>query len=146
MMGINPKKAFQKAFIDTSAFIAIADASEQNHSRILEALGLLPKTLKLVTTNFVFDETVTRIRSLLGVDVAYDFAQKLLKLPQYQMITIETKIIHKALELMKTYKDKAFSFTDCTSFVVMVNSKLKYAITLDSDFKKAGFEMIPQTS
>ena len=136
----------KKAFIDTSAFIAIADASEQNHTLMLETLSLLPRALKLITTNFVLDETITRIRSLLGVEIAYDFAQKFLQLPQYQMITIETKIIRKALELMKKYKDKTFSFTDCTSFIVMENLKLKQAITLDNDFKKAGFEMIPQTS
>lgn len=135
--------SLKKIFIDTSAFIAITDASEQNHELMIHTLASLPKTLKLITTNFVFDETITRIRALLGVDVAYEFAQKILTLPQYQMITLETKSLRKALELMKQYKDKTFSFTDCTSFVVMQQMKLKYALTLDSDFKKAGFEMIP---
>ena len=140
-MEVDPKK-LKKIFVDTSAFIALADQSEDHHASLIGLVSSLPHSIKMVTTNFVLDETITRLRALLGVDVAYDFAQKLMKLPQYHLVTIESKIFLAALEMMKKYKDKTFSFTDCTSFVVMHSLKLQYAMSLDSDFQKAGFILI----
>jgi hypothetical protein len=41
------------------------------------------------------------------------------------------------------WRDKDFSFTDCTSFVVMRERRLKAALTSDSHFLQAGFEILP---
>lgn len=42
------------------------------------------------------------------------------------------------------YRDKDFSFTDCTSFVVMKERRLRSALTCDRHFRQAGFEMLPR--
>ncbi|MDE0366510.1 MAG: hypothetical protein OXP09_13150 [Gammaproteobacteria bacterium] len=39
--------------------------------------------------------------------------------------------------------DKAFSFTDCTSFVVMDELGFRKALITDRRFRQAGFEMLP---
>ena len=36
-------------------------------------------------------------------------------------------------------RDKKFAFTDCTSFVVMKERRLRKALTRDRHFKQAGF-------
>ena len=44
-------------------------------------------------------------------------------------------------EIFKKYGDKELSFTDCTSFVLMKNLKLRKAFTFDEHFKQIGFEI-----
>lgn len=39
--------------------------------------------------------------------------------------------------------DQRYSFTDCTSFVLMRRMSIDTAIALDDDFRAEGFELIP---
>jgi len=41
------------------------------------------------------------------------------------------------------YRDKAFSFTDCTSFAVMQELRLTRALSTDRHFRQMGFQMVP---
>jgi len=53
--------------VDSSAFLAIEDPSERSHSRATSALRqLVAARTKLLTTNFIFDETYTLILTRLG--------------------------------------------------------------------------------
>ena len=45
----------------------------------------------------------------------------------------------KARSWFFRYRDKEFSFTDCTSFVVMRELKLREALSTDQHFVRAGF-------
>lgn len=49
----------------------------------------------------------------------------------------------KARGLFFRYRDKDFSFTDCTSFVLMRELKLREALTTDHHFVQAGFGIKP---
>jgi len=40
-------------------------------------------------------------------------------------------------------RDKDFFFTNCTSFVVMKEHRLRTALTSDRHFAQAGFEVVP---
>lgn len=41
------------------------------------------------------------------------------------------------------YRDKDFSFTDCSSFVLMHELKIRSVLTLDHHFRQMRFEVIP---
>ncbi len=44
------------------------------------------------------------------------------------------------------HRDKGYSFTDCTSFVVMQELKLRHTLTTDAHFRQMGFQVVPQLS
>ena len=48
-----------------------------------------------------------------------------------------------ARDIFFRYRDKSYSFTDCTSFVVMRELKLKDALTTDRHFRQMGFNIVP---
>lgn len=49
----------------------------------------------------------------------------------------------KAREVFRRYnKDKIWSFTDCTSYVVMKELKIKKVFTFDKNFTEMGFEIV----
>ena len=54
----------------------------------------------------------------------------------YYRITAEDE--NRAWEIAKNYKDKTFSFTDCTSFAVCERLKIKEVFAFDEHFKQFG--------
>ncbi|MFZ2603853.1 MAG: nucleic acid-binding protein, partial [Candidatus Omnitrophota bacterium] len=50
--------------------------------------------------------------------------------------------LQAAWELYQKYKDKMFSFTDVTSFVIMKDINIKKAFAFDREFVQAGIELI----
>jgi predicted nucleic acid-binding protein len=43
----------------------------------------------------------------------------------------------------RKHLDQGFSFTDCTSFVVMRERRIRQAVTTDAHFRIAGFAIVP---
>lgn len=131
-------------FVDTGAFIALANRSDQYHEA---AKGCLEKIsapgILLVTSNFVLDETYTRIRRRAGLPTAVAFGTAVRSNRQLKVITVERKSEEKAWEIFKKYDDHSFSYTDCTSFALMQQRKIKEAFAFDQDFKIFGFQVIP---
>jgi hypothetical protein len=52
--------------------------------------------------------------------------------------------LEKALGLFFRHRDKDYSFTDCTSFIVMHELRLNEALTTDRHFAQAGFGLLPK--
>ena len=61
----------KRLFVDTGAWYAVVDKKDPDHK---EAEHFLTNNkIPLLTTNFIFDETITLIRSRLGWRIAKDF-------------------------------------------------------------------------
>ncbi|NUQ08769.1 MAG: hypothetical protein HUU24_06880 [Phycisphaerae bacterium] len=48
-----------------------------------------------------------------------------------------------AWSLFLARADKSYSFTDCTSFVIMRRLNLETVVSLDDDFRQEGYETLP---
>jgi len=48
----------------------------------------------------------------------------------------------EAWQMFKRYTDKACSFTDCTSFVVMRHRGMREAFTNDHNFEQVGYQRL----
>jgi predicted nucleic acid-binding protein len=130
-------------FVDSSALIALAKVNDDNHLRARTFLESLSGSFQFVTSDYILDETLTRLSDSLGAEKAAHFVEKIFESRLYKIIFIEKRIFESALKWLKKYADKPLSFTDCTSFVLMQKFGLKRAFAFDDDFRKVGFEMVP---
>ena len=131
-----------RLFVDTSAWLALNNKNDQHHD---EAVSKITKVrqqkIQLVTSEYVFDESVTIIRYRVSHRAAVAFGDALISsnVASIEDITDEERL--KAWVLFKKYRDKDLSFTDCTSFALMVKLKLQKAFSFDDHFKQVGFEL-----
>lgn len=97
----------------------------------------------MVTTDYVIDETLTLIRMRLGIAAAAAWRAQVEGSSRVRHEAIDSIRAEKARALFFRHRDKDYSFTDCTSFVVMRELRLKEALTTDRHFRQAGLRVLP---
>lgn len=131
-------------FVDTGGWVACADEADPAHRRACAARDTaLEAGLLLVTTDFVVDETLTLLRLRLGVDAAEAWWRQIDASGRLRWERITVERFDRARQLFFRYRDKGFSFTDCTSFVVMQELRLARALATDRHFRQMGFQTVP---
>ena len=137
-------------FIDTWAWLVLANDCDPAFSAVsslrVDAAGRLGAW---VTTDYVLDETLTRLFAAVAFLKARRFAEAIFEASESGLVTIEQvtpERFQAALQLRLRYRDKPrISFTDLTSFVVMKEMRLTSVISGDAHFEHAGlgFRRIP---
>ena len=97
----------------------------------------------LVSTDYVIDETLTTVRFRLGLNAAEAWWQQIDGSVRLRIESIDEPRRERARALFFGYRDKEFSFTDCCSFALMRELRIRRALTLDHHFRQMGFEVIP---
>ena len=98
---------------------------------------------RLITTDYVADETLTFLRLRLGIDAAEAWWRQVDGSSRLRWELVTPARADKARDFFFRYRDKEFSFTDCASFVVMRELKLREVLTTDHHFAQAGFILRP---
>ena len=137
-----------RVFVDTGGWIAIVSADDQHHQVATEQFeGLLARRARVVTSDFVIDEAVTRI----GYDVGHRAAIGLLDLfrdaegkGSLDVQRVTPTVWEAAEGIFRKYDDQVFSFTDCTSFVLARQESVDLVFGFDHDFLLFGFEVVPR--
>ena len=134
----------KRMFVDTAGWMMTADGSDPQHSAAVVARDTwLKRGGILLTTDFVLDETLTLLRVRLGLDSAERWWDQVESSPRVSWEWIDPERAEKARRWFFRWRDKSFSFTDCTSFVVMKELRIRSALTSDHHFVQAGFESVP---
>jgi Predicted nucleic acid-binding protein, contains PIN domain len=127
--------------------MACADESDPAHQRARQARdAALEEGKILVSTDYVVDETLTLIRVRLSLIAAEAWWSQLEGSSRLRWEWIGEARAEKARDLFFRHRDKSYSFTDCTSFVVMKELKLKQALTTDRHFRQMGFDVMPSAA
>lgn len=130
--------------MDTAGWVACADAADLKHVKSMEARDRwLSAGGGLVTTDYVVDETLTVIRRRLGLAAAEAWFRQVDASRRLRWELVDPSRAEKARRWFFEYRDKEFSFTDCTSFVVMKDLKIRDVLTTDRHFAQAGFVPLP---
>lgn len=127
-------------FIDTGGFYALINAQSPHRAAAVSYLEKARKgKWRGVTSDYILDETATlfRARKLFHlVPALFELAEKSAAL---DTLRVDAEVFSKAKTLFLKYHDHDFSFTDCTTFVLMRDLKLKEALATDGHFREAGF-------
>lgn len=130
--------------IDTSGWCAVYNRSDINHHRACACWKQIAQTLGLFyTTDYILDETLTLLRTRVDHKAAVEFGRIILSSRVVKVLPIIGERWRKAWRLFVKYEDKNFSFTDCTSFVVMKELRLPAALAFDHHFPQMGFITVP---
>ena len=133
-------------FVDSGAWIALLNQRDQHHTdahAIYNELG--HQRTQLLTTDYVFDETVTRLR----YDAGYPAANGFLNFVERNEVTrdlvvakIDETAFENAKRLFRQYSSERLSFTDCTSFVVCRTYGISAAFAFDRHFPIMGISLL----
>ena len=132
-------------FVDTAAWVAAADQSDETGPAVRQARDQwLSSSGILTTSDYVIDETLTTIRFRLGLEAAETWWSQVDESARLRIEAIDERRRERARSLFFRYRDKEFSFTDCCSFVLMRELRIRRVLTLDHHVRQMGFEVIPQ--
>ena len=130
--------------IDTSAWCALFHRRDSHHKAAAAFWKqCLDMQTAMLSTYDVFDETLTLLLKRVDHAAALQFGDAFRSSRHLIRVEIESNLREDAWQLFRRFKDQDFSFTDCTSFAVMHARKVRQVFTFDSDFRKAGFEVVP---
>jgi uncharacterized protein len=137
-------------FVDTSAWDAIEDGGDRHHAVALRFKEeLLQQRARLYVTNFVLDETYTLLLLNTGYTrtVAFKHAIDEMKAGGILvMIHVTEEIERAAWAVFERFnQDKEWSFTDCTSKVVMESLGIREVCAFDHHFDQMGFLRRPES-
>jgi predicted nucleic acid-binding protein len=129
-----------KVFLDTGAFLALADEDDDYHSVAKSVHAqLLGAHAQLLTSNFVLAETYTLIRFKVGHNAAVEFMKRFDQ-TGIKVLRVTEAIEHTAKAIFTRYDDKEFSFVDCTSFALIDHHRFDHAFAFDSHFRQYRFK------
>jgi len=123
-------------FVDTGAWFALAVPTDPSHRKI--RLTVEKFANRLITTDYVVDETLTLLRARgephRAIEMGYRFFDGRLA----RIYTVSESTRREAWEIFRKFADKDWSFTDCTSKAVIEELGIQAAIALDRHFLQFG--------
>lgn len=127
-------------FLDSAYPIALVSTTDQHHGVAAKiAMSLKATPARLITTRAVLLEignalAKPHLRSL-GIELLKSFESD----PRIEIVSLDDGLYRRGFELFDSRTDKAWSLTDCISFVVMKGRGMTQALTSDQHFEQAGF-------
>jgi uncharacterized protein len=122
--------------VDTSAYFALADRSDQHHAAAVRFVQATDRPL--VTTDLLIVETLNLVQARLGSAPAIALGKRLLAPAATTALKVTDADWVHAWRLFQQYRDKAFSFTDCTTFALMARLGVSTAFAFDVHFRQYG--------
>ena len=123
-------------FVDTGAWYASLVPTDPNHTTA--APWLAANRSPLVTTDYVIDETLTLLRSRGERKRALVLGARFFNHRLAAIHKITAADLRLAWKIFEQFQDKDWSFTDCTSKVVMEQLNIKVAFAFDQHFHQFG--------
>jgi predicted nucleic acid-binding protein len=132
--------AAHEVFADTSALYAFVDKNDANHVVAREAVTRLARAgRRIVATDYIITEAINLANARGGAAVAIRVLDLIEQSAGIRVEWIGVDRFDAAKAFFRKHSDHGYSFTDCTSFVVMRELRLTEALTTDHHFVEAGF-------
>lgn len=134
----------RSVFIDTSAFVALRNASEAEHERSRDALAkLISEGVALFTSNYVFAETYTALMVRIGRGEAIEWGRRFRAGSAIDLVHLDRPTEERAWEILERHDDKQWSYVDATSFALIERDGADEAFAFDVHFAQRGLQVLP---
>ncbi len=135
-----------KIFVDTSAWISYLGSDQPRHINIKSLIKRFIKDRVIIcTSNDVIDETVTRLIYDTNIKIAEKFINLIkdgVKNHSLIQLWVDEEIQNEAFGLIQKFSEHKLSLTDATTTVLVQRFNIESVVSLDSDFKKVGLQVL----
>jgi predicted nucleic acid-binding protein len=97
----------------------------------------------LVTTDFIFAETMSLLTKRLGKAVAVTFGEGIRGSPKFRVEEPTPQVREDAWKLFAGHRDKDYDLLDCISFATMESLHLRDVFGFDRHFVQYGLNLLP---
>jgi predicted nucleic acid-binding protein len=125
-------------FVDTSAFLALANLADTHHTEALATFEATVGDADLKTSGHVIVETWYLLRSRLGRAAAMKFWDGFDR-GAITIVGVTGQDFRRGREIAQEWSDQAFSIVDCTSFALIERFDIHRAFTFDKHFRIVRF-------
>jgi predicted nucleic acid-binding protein len=109
---------------------------DENHMKARDWLNA--NAQPLLTTDYVIDETLTLLKVRGHAPLAMEMGESLFAGELADIVLITEDDIQQTWRVFRQYRDKDWSFTDCSSKVVMERMGTLQAFSFDQHFRQFG--------
>jgi uncharacterized protein len=128
-------------FVDTSAWFAYFVPTDPNHQRIRTCFH--SNSGPLVTTDYCVDETLSLLVFRRELRRALEAGRAFFEANIAQLHFVTSGQISRAWVLFQQRAAAGWSFTDCTSKIVIDELNVTMAVALDNHFQQFGIAVVP---
>jgi len=130
-----------RLLLDTSFIQALLNSKDRHHQRAKALLPRVYNAREVWVTEAVLVE-VGNAFSAMNRGAASQFIRQCYQTPNIRVVSVDTALLGRALELYGARPDKDWGLTDCISFTVMSENSLIDAATADFHFVQAGYRAL----
>lgn len=135
-------------FIDAGGWLSVVMPSDRYHQLGREHFQfLIAQQALLVTTDFVLQEVITRLRYDVGHRTASEFitlVHAALDEGRLSVFRTSSSLWERAEGIFARYHDVVLSFTDCTSFAFLQQHPVDQVFGYDHHFEMMGHILQPK--
>jgi uncharacterized protein len=139
----------ETVFWDTSAFVALGNADDELHEAAIAVSGELARDrARILTTDAVLTEVVNTFSRAALRSMARQIISAFQESTQSgaaRSVQVDNVLWQRGWQLFLERPDKDWSLTDCISFLVMRDHKVRRAFTSDRHFEQAGYARLLRT-
>lgn len=127
-------------FVDTGLFYALQNTRAQSHDEARGALSAVygGRYGRPYTSDYVYDEAVTLVRSHRGYREAAVVGDRILGVGEFpaacELLVVTERAFESSLDVFDTYSDHPLSFTDATTIALMDVHGIDSLLSFDADF------------
>lgn len=131
----------KRLFVDSSFLVAyhhVGDPFYEKARRFMNEEVNQYRPFRFVITDYIFDEFVTTVLRYVHKNQASKVGQSLLEDKNFGFEWITKSEFDEAWDVFVKFRDKDWSFTDCTSYAWMKRNRPDFCLATDKDFNEFG--------
>ncbi|MBI4066754.1 type II toxin-antitoxin system VapC family toxin [Candidatus Gottesmanbacteria bacterium] len=127
-------------FVDSSSWISLLVKTDTNYQKAKSIFSSFDTKTTLYISSFIINETVTKIRRMLGQTKAFSLYKLFIDWENegsLMILPLERKSIDESMKLLQQHPiPNTLSLTDATNIVLMKKHHIPILFSFDRDFKK----------